>query len=134
MRLENHLARESAMHALENAYLRFCRHEEVPVPFPTRPPVFDPRMLGQRAIFTFDGALKGGIPIGLADPFGSGLAETVKRIDLFPAWREEALLNLADMGISADTMFPGMDGIGRATRVQLSAGRPTIRDVLRGRG
>lgn len=128
------LARESAMHALENAFLRYCRHEQVSVPFPTRPPVFDQRMLSQRAIFTFDGTLDGGIPYPLADPFGSGLGDVVLRIDLNSSWREEALTSLAAMGLGADTLFPGMDGIGQATQVQLNVGAPTVRDVLRGRG
>jgi hypothetical protein len=77
------------------------------VPFPTRPPVFDQRMLSQRAIFTFDGPLDGGIPHPLADPFGSGLCDVVKRIDLAPSWREEAFRSLAAIGIGAETLFPG---------------------------
>jgi hypothetical protein len=91
-------------------------------------------MLSQRAIFTFDGALVGGIPNPLADPFGSGLGDVVKRIDLAPSWREEAFTSLAAMGIGAETLFPGMDGIGKATQVQMKVGHPTARDVLRGRG
>jgi hypothetical protein len=128
------LAREAAMHALENACLRYCRQEQIALPFPTRPARPDQRMLAQRAVFTYDGAMNGGISLGLANSSGLGEGDIVKKIELPLAWHEEAMETLFAMGISADALFPGIVGIGRSTAMHVRVGRPTIRDVLRHRG
>ena len=127
------LAREAAMHALENACLRYCRQKEIALPFPTRPARPDQRMLAQRAVFTYDGAMNGGITLGLATNFGLSNGDMVKKIELPLAWHEEAIETLFAMGISADALFPGIVGIGRSTAIHVRVGRPTIRDVLRHR-
>lgn len=125
------LAREAAMHALENACLRYCRQEQIALPCPTRPTRPDQRMLAQRAVFTYDGAMNGGISLGLANSFGLGDGDIVKKIELPLSWHEEAIETLFAMGISADALFPGIVGIGRSTAMHVRVGRPTIRDVLR---
>ena len=48
------------------------------------------------------------------------LVPLVKKIRLRREWRAEALATLALFNISADTLFPGLDGVGRATEVFVS--------------
>jgi hypothetical protein len=42
------------------------------------------------------------------------------RIRLPHQWRSEALQSLRDKGIGADTLFPGLDGLGRETRLRMT--------------
>lgn len=58
-------------------------------------------------------------------------AHMVKKVELPYAWREKALASLAEMNITADTLFPGLDGIGRTTEVYMQVLMPTsMRDYL----
>ncbi len=54
----------------------------------------------------------------------------IKRIRLPYAWRERALHSLKRMGITEATMFPGVDGAGRATGDQIAARDIDLRDYL----
>jgi hypothetical protein len=56
--------------------------------------------------------------------------QLIKRVRLSRAWREQALRTLKQMGITEDTMFPGVDGAGRATAHQIAAGDLLLRDIL----
>jgi hypothetical protein len=81
-------------------------------------------------------------PQAKAHPFAEDLArrvaitplsephELIKRVRLPYAWRDQALRTLRRMGITEDTMFPGIDGAGRATANQLLAGDISLRDFL----
>jgi hypothetical protein len=58
-------------------------------------------------------------------------AFVVKKIELPFAWRNEALASLARMNITADALFPGLDGVGRATEVYAQTGAPpSMREYL----
>jgi hypothetical protein len=48
----------------------------------------------------------------------------VKKIRLRYEWRDEALVTLERLNINGDTLFPGLDGVGRATEVFVSRTRP----------
>jgi FRG domain len=77
-----------------------------------------------------------------AHPFAEDLAKRVaitplkapyqliKRVKLPYVWRNQALRTLRRMGITEDTMFPGIDGAGRATADNLLAGDVFLRDFL----
>jgi hypothetical protein len=77
-----------------------------------------------------------------AHPFAEDLAKRVaitpltapyqliKRVKLPYPWRDQALRTLRRMGITEDTMFPGIDGAGRATANSLLAGDDFLRDFL----
>ncbi len=56
--------------------------------------------------------------------------QLIKKIRLPRAWREPALRSLSRMGITEDTIFPGVDGVGRATANQVRAGELAFRDAL----
>lgn len=49
-----------------------------------------------------------------------------KKIRLRYEWRDQALATLARLNITADTLFPGLDGIGRATEVHLLGARSGV--------
>ena len=61
----------------------------------------------------------------LAEPY-----QLIKRIRLRRGWRDQALASLARMGLTEDTMFPGVDGAGRATGDQIAARELALRDAL----
>lgn len=48
----------------------------------------------------------------------------VKKIRLPHRWRAQALASLAMMNITADTLFPGLDGVGRTTEMYIQFGTP----------
>lgn len=81
------------------------------VPLVLLPPRPDQRMTNQQAVFTCDGALDGGLDQDL-ELEGYPV---LKRIDLPDAWRAEVLRRLRMMGISAQMIYPGLDGLGEAT-------------------
>jgi hypothetical protein len=103
-------------------------HEsEWPLPLPIPRP--DARMAAQQACFVCTGRLGSDPPIlprllgPLADPgmekFGTPPGYYMRKIELPHAWRRQALETLARMNITADTLFPGLDGVGRATETYL---------------
>jgi hypothetical protein len=61
----------------------------------------------------------------LSEPY-----QLIKRIRLPAGWRAHALRSLNRMGITEDTMFPGVDGAGRATANQIRARELALRDAL----
>ena len=48
----------------------------------------------------------------------------VKKIRLPYKWRAQALESLAMMNITTDTLFPGLDGVGRTTEMYIQFGMP----------
>ena len=46
----------------------------------------------------------------------------VKKIRLPYKWRKEVFLSLSAMNITNDTIYPGLDGVGRATDIYLQSG------------
>jgi hypothetical protein len=54
------------------------------------------------------------------------LVPLIKKIRLRREWRDEALATLALFNVSADTLFPGLDGAGRATEVFVSRDKQEI--------
>jgi len=46
------------------------------------------------------------------------------KIRLRKEWRDEALAGLAKFNVTSDTLFPGLDGIGKATEVFVSRNKP----------
>jgi hypothetical protein len=63
----------------------------------------------------------------------SGVSETwqvIRKIRLPAEWRSEALDALDRMGINQASLFPGLDGIGRATAEHLRRETYALRDIL----
>lgn len=114
-----------------------------PLPLPIVRP--DPRMSAQQASFVCIGKLgctpvvipellKGerfrpaaseppiaeDSPLSWSHPPGS----LVKKIRLRYEWRDEALATFERLNISGDTLFPGLDGVGRATELFVARTRP----------
>jgi hypothetical protein len=137
----------------ENDHIRDVIRSQSFWPLPVLPFDVDLRMAAQQAVFTVQGDLKvpldaaadkdawpdtpgrGGVNIArpkdqvrfdaLEEPW-----QVLKRIRLPRAWRSAALESLSRMGITAESLFPGLDGIGDATRLHIESGRLTLRDVL----
>jgi FRG domain-containing protein len=57
-------------------------------------------------------------------------AQLIQKVLLPLDWRVDALRALASMGIDAGTLFPGLDGVGRATAAYLHSGGATLREVI----
>jgi hypothetical protein len=123
-------------------------------PLVVMPKQLDSRMVAQQAAFTIDGSLKvdqypqptkelwplppcriGAKTRELSAGSGSvpsHASEVVRRIILDGAWREDALRALARMNITAATLFPGIDGVGRATTLHVASGQriyPPVQDT-----
>jgi len=131
----------------ENRLLRHAVRTEAQWPLPLLPPRPDRRMRSQQAVFTLDGALSG-IPFPLTQPglvyvegeqnggeVGGRMEQVavpvVQRLSLPKAWRTEALESLRLMGISAESIFPGLDGVGRDISLSLDCDlRLGIADVI----
>jgi hypothetical protein len=137
----------------ENDVLRNAIRDGAGWPMPMAPFNADARMAAQQAAFLV--ATKIDFPIDrltekknwplqaepdprLADAIAKRAPVTlltephqlIKRIRLPWAWRDQALRTLKRMGITEDTMFPGVDGAGRATAHQIAAGDLPLRDIL----
>jgi len=55
----------------------------------------------------------------------------IKKIKLPHAWRSQALVSLAKMNITAETLFPDLGGVGRATETYVQNIAPvSLRDHL----
>lgn len=121
--------------AEENELLRMIIIEEStsPLPLPILRP--DRRMAAQQACFVACGKLTAergmtGVELlmrtkttrlrGKEWPVPS----SVKKIRIPFAWRDEMRTSLAMMNITADTLFPGLDGVGKATEDFMSIGGP----------
>jgi hypothetical protein len=55
----------------------------------------------------------------------------VRKVRLPHEWRTEALKSLAEMNITGNSLFPGLDGVGRATEVYMQTLAPSsMREYL----
>jgi FRG domain len=148
-----YLSREQYRRDRENALVRFAIESQAGWPLPVIPFRQDARMAAQQTIFTVAGDLGNSVdtlfnkdnwPERRVQPgnFIAGSDSTIwpleypghvlRKIRLRNSWRSEALLALAAMGITGASLFPGLDGLGRATRHHAEAGRLGTRDVLNG--
>ena len=137
----------------ENEILRWAIQVNSKCPLPTIPLNQDARMLAQQTIFTLMGdldyaldgwfdrdswefpELKPGGPIAGTDATISPLnhpADLLQKTRLRREWREQALRYLDLLGITGGSLFPGLDGVGRAAASNLTSGTLTPRDVLTG--
>jgi hypothetical protein len=136
----------------ENALLREAIRAGGRWPLPMVPFNVDARMTAQQAAFLVATSLDFPVadlmlvdrwpPQAKPERFAADLArragvyplsepyQLIKRIRLPYRWRRKALASLARMGITEDTMFPGVDGAGRATGNQIAAGELALRDAL----
>jgi len=105
--------------AHENTRLQRLRDKMETTPYPLPPPFLDTRMAAQQAFFTYDACLNGGIPLELALPdyLVGPTMRVLSKIILPNEWRLDVLNALRVMGITAATLFPGLDGLGRAARM-----------------
>ena len=133
--------------ARENDQIRSTIRERSFWPLPALPFDIDHRMAAQQAVFTVHGDL--GRPLDelmdkrhwpsvqvVRDRDGGGThrgyepSQLIKRIQLPHEWQPEALESLAGMGVTAEALFPGLDGIGDATALHVGSGRFTLRDYV----
>ena len=111
-------------------------------PHPGIPSTMDARMLDQQTVMTCDARLDGGTPFPLylydqttSELEGYVLPPILKKITITADMRWKALTAVRSMGITYDSLFPGLDGLGRATTLMATADLPaTMRDVLEDRG
>lgn len=135
----------------ENNLLRWAMTEQSRWPLPTIPFYQDARMAAQQTILTLTGdvssviddlfnkedwpeqrPMPGGLLAGSdAWPLDNA-AQLLVKIRLRSEWRREALATLAKMGVTAASLFPGMDGLGRATILHLEYATLSLRDMLAG--
>jgi hypothetical protein len=134
----------------ENEVLRWAITHQSHWPLPTIPISQDARMSAQQTIFTLIGDVSSitdelfekeswrephpmpGILTGTdAWPLAHA-SQLLVKVRLRPEWRKEALWALSKMGITADSLFPGLDGLGRATVLHLEYESLGLRDVLTG--
>lgn len=125
-------------------------------PLPVLPLAYDGRMAAQQAVFVCatqidfrlealrDAATwpEAVAPERFAERVSAQRAEyplehpyqLIKRVRLPAAWRSDALKTLRQMGIAEETVFPGLDGAGRASRMHLVSGDSPLRDALHSLG
>lgn len=137
----------------ENDILRWAIQVKSHCPLPTMPFQQDARMAGQQTVMTLMGDLdtvlddwfdkaKWKFPDHMPGQMIAGTDSTIwpldhpsqllKKIRLRHEWRHQALQSLELMGITASSLFPGLDGIGRAASAHLRMTRLTARDVMTG--
>ena len=147
-------AREQYRRNRENELLRWAILQRSRWPLPTIPFDQDARMSAQQTIFTLIGDIDGVVdelfdketwPAPVERMPGGFIAGTdstawpliwpgqlLTKIRLRQGWRATALQTLTKMGITAASLFPGLDGLGRAATGHLESGRLGLRDVLTG--
>jgi hypothetical protein len=136
-----------------NEWARWVIESEATWPLPIFPLSPDARMLAQQGLFTLSGDLQ--TPVcHLLDKalwreddqrpghwvegagFGVEMYENpigvIHKFVLDRSMRSDALEALSYMGITADALFPGLDGIGSATRLHLQAGPGRVEDLIAG--
>ena len=116
---------------IETSFIRKSieNQSDWPLPLPILQP--DNRMAAQQACFVCLG--KFGVDmhdflhaemsyprIQSDGSMGSYSVPILKKIRLRKEWRDEALAGLARFNVTSDTLFPGLDGIGKATEVFVS--------------
>ena len=124
-------------------------------PLPILPLAYDSRMAAQQAVFLcatrLDFALESLLdkeawphavdPQRIAEATSEQASyklhdsyQLIKRVRLRAAWRDDALRTLRQMGISEETLFPGLDGSGRAARMHIASRELGLRDALHSLG
>ena len=138
----------------ENELLRRSITDQARWPLPTIPFAQDERMAAQQTIFTAAGDLNAviddlfdkntwppdmetrpGVRVSGIDSLIWPLdnpSQLLIKIRLRAEWRSTALRSLGKMGITAASLFPGLDGLGRATSAHAADARFSLRDVLTG--
>lgn len=111
-------------------------------PLPVMPWNVDARMAAQQGLFTVSGvlderpheellkplpSLAAGSPVSL---YGSKQRHFLMKFRIPATWRREVLASLSKMGITAGSLFPGLDGVGDATALHLDTFGTTLRDQL----
>ena len=136
----------------ENALLRSAMTQRSRWPLPTIPFDQDSRMAAQQTIFTLAGdvdaviddlldkdswpptpeEMPGGFVTGTDSTFWplESPEQLITKICLRSEWRSPALQALAKMGLTAASLFPGLDGLGRATSLHLESDRPVLRECV----
>jgi hypothetical protein len=138
----------------ENEILRWVIRAKAPWPLPVIPFEADQRMAVQQTVMTCVGEVSqpledlffnqdrwhdqasedppGGYALGtdstvwrLNEP-----GDVVLRIEISPEWRRHLLAVLATMNIDDSTLFPGLDGVGRATARQALSVEASMRTIL----
>lgn len=147
-------AREQYRRDRENELLRWAIVQRSRWPLPTIPFVQDARMAAQQTIFTLAGDAEALIndlfdkdkwpppvermPGGFIAGSDSTMwplnwpGQLLTKVRLRSEWRREALKALEKMGLTGASLFPGLDGLGRATSLHLESGHLALRDVLTG--
>ena len=127
----------------QNERIRWAILKNASWPLPVLPLSPDPRMQAQQGLFTCAGDLrlpvdhlmhkdqwrqveqKPGDPIAGTDstiwPLDSP-KDVIRKCRLSREMREPALHGLSMMGITQATLFPGLDGLGRATAMRMTSG------------
>jgi FRG domain len=134
---------------VENDALREAIRDGNGWPLPVLPLAYDARMAAQQAVFLCATQIDFGLETlmdkdawppaiepervkevqnAAAPP--SEAYQLMKRIKLPSEWRTDALRSLRQMGIAEETLFPGLDGSGRAARMHILNGRLGLRDSL----
>lgn len=125
-------------------------------PLPVLPLSYDSRMAAQQAVFVcatrtdfkLEALLdaqnwpKANAPDHFADHIAAQQNQyplehphqLIKRVRLPAAWRPDALRTLRQMGIAEETLFPGLDGAGRAAGMHLVSGDFPLQDALHSLG
>lgn len=138
----------------ENELLRWSMTHQSRWPLPTIPFDQDARMTAQQTILTLMGdasgvvddlfdkdtwppeveRMAGGFIAGTDSTFWplTSPGQLLTKVRLRSEWRAAALRSLATMGITAAYLFPGLDGLGRATSAHIESSRLGLRDILTG--
>jgi hypothetical protein len=126
----------------DNTLVKKLISGSIEFPLPVMPWNVDARMAAQQGLFTVSGALDerpleellkplssfaAGSPVA---PFGSKQRHFLIKFRIPATWRREILRSLSRMGITAGSLFPGLDGVGEATTLHLDTSGTTLRDQL----
>ena len=99
-----------------------------PVPLPIVPDRPSARMVAQQTVLTVVGDLSQPVEESIRkDNERGGLAPINDWIDLPAKWRVDVMNSLRLMGITEASLFPGLDGIGRETRMLIEMGVKPVR-------
>ena len=146
--------REKYRRDRENELLRWSMTNQSRWPLPSIPFNQDARMAAQQTIFTLAGdssaviddlfdkdswpppveRMPGGFIAGSDSTFWplDWPGQLLTKIRLRSEWRNAALRALGKMGLTSASLFPGLDGLGRATSSHVESGHLGLRDVLTG--
>lgn len=95
------------------------KHGNFPFVLPIEPLNFDLRQSSQQALFLVPGTLDRSLDELLeAVPESYNQRAVVLKMVFPPSVRDEALNELVSMNVTHSSLFPGLDGLGRSTRLQ----------------